>query len=85
MKLSIVYKPHCGDRPWLVKREDGHYSQHAHMRTRKDAEKVRTLIDREKYPYCREYKTAIQRLLSEEEFKQLRKKPRYFNPQKGVR
>ena len=53
------------------------------MRTKKDAEKVRNLIDLEKYPYCKDFKVAMQRLLTEEEFKGLKKKPRYFNPQKG--
>lgn len=84
MRLSIAYKPSCKDRPWLIRREGGHYSQHAHMRTKKDAEKVRSLIDQGKYPYCRDFKVAMQRLLSEEEFKRLHKKQRYFNPQKGV-
>lgn len=83
MKLSIVYKPHCSERPWLIRREGGKYGQHAHMRTKKDAEKVRALIDMEKYPYNKDFKVAMQRLLTEEEFKGLKKKPRYFNPQKG--
>ena len=43
------------------------------------------LIDAGKYPYCKDYKMAMQRLLTEEEFKRLRKKDRYFNSQKGVR
>ena len=84
MQLTILYKPGCGDRPWLIKREGGSYDQHAHMHTKKDALNVRRLVDAGKYPHCREYKTAIQRLLSEEEFKRLHKKQRYFNPQKGL-
>lgn len=83
MRLSILYKPGCGDRPWLIKREDGSYEQHAHMHTKKDALRVRQIIDAGKYPYCREYKTAVQRLLTEEEFKRLHKKQRYINPQRG--
>lgn len=84
MRLSILYKPGCGDRPWLIKREGGSYDQHAHMHTKKDALRVRQIIDAEKYPYCKEYKTAVQRLLSEEEFKKLHKKQRYFNSQRGL-
>lgn len=85
MNLSIAYKPKCQDRPWLLKRENAHYSQHAHLKTKKDAIKVRQLIDNWKYPYCPDYKIAMQRLLTEEEFKSLNKKQRYFNPQKGVK
>lgn len=79
MKLSIKYKPKCFDRPWLIKREGGAYKQHAHLKTRKDAEKVRRLIDIGKYPYCKDFKIAMQRLLTEEEFKKLDKKTRYVN------
>lgn len=82
MKLSIIYIAGY-DRPYLIKRENGTYEQHAHMRNRKDAEMVRKLIDANKYPYCREYKVAMQRLLTEEEFKILRKKQRYYNVNKG--
>lgn len=85
MKISIKHKPRCEDRPWLIAVEDGEYSQHAHMRTRDDALRVRALIDAWRYPYCREYKVAMLRLLGEEEFKTLKKRDRYFNPQKGVR
>lgn len=45
VKLTIR-KLYCEDRPWLIKRGGGSYDQHAHMHTRKDAEKVRSLIDR---------------------------------------
>lgn len=85
MHLSILYKPKCGDKPWLIRREGGKYGQHAHMRTKKDAEKARHLIDVGKYPYSHEYKKAVQRLLDEEELKKLKKKPRYFNSQRGPR
>lgn len=82
MNLIIKFKPRCDERPWLIVREDGEYSQHAHMRTKKEALKVRNLIDRWVYPYNKNYKTAIQRLLTEEEFKSLDKKDRYFNRRK---
>lgn len=85
MHLSILYKPKCKDRPWLIKRVGGRYDQHAHMCTKKDAEKVRNLIDVGKYPYNKNFKTAMQRLLTEDEMKKLKKKSRYFNSQKGPR
>ena len=65
--------------------DGGKYSQHAHMRTRDDALRVRALIDAWRYPYCKEYKVAMLRLLGEEKFKTLKKKDRYINSQKGAR
>ena len=79
MKIIIKYKPCCEERPWLVVRENGEYKQHAHLRTKKEALKVRNLIDRWLYPYNKNYKMAVKRLLTEEEFKSLDKKDRYIN------
>ena len=84
MKLTIKHCPNL-ERPWLLKREHGAYAQHAHFFTKKEAKMCRTLIDIGKYPTCAKYKIAIQRLLTEEEFKALNKKQRYLNPQKGYR
>lgn len=84
MNLKIIYL-HKLERPWLIKREHGKYEQHAHMRTKKDALRVRQLIDANKYPYCDDYKIAMKRLLTEDEWKRLKKKQYYFNPQKGKR
>ena len=84
MQLAIKHLPSL-ERPWLLKREHGEYSQHAHFYTQKEAKLCRNLIDLKKYPREKKYKIAVQRLLSEEEFKKLDKKPRYFNSQKGVR
>ena len=85
MKLSIKFKPRCDERPWLLVREGGEYSQHAHLKSKKDCIKVRHLIDINKYPYNSEYKIAMKRLLTEEEFKSLDKKQRYYNSNRGVR
>lgn len=84
MKLTIKKCTNL-ERPWLLKRRGGDYDQHAHFFTRKEAECCRRLIDLKKYPYEKKYKIAMQRLLTEEEFKALDKKQRYFNSQKGVR
>lgn len=84
MNLSIIYKPNL-ERPYLLKRENGEYKQHAHFHTRKMAEQCRKLIDLKKYPYSKEMKIAMQRLLSEEEFKKLNRKQRYYNVNKGTK
>lgn len=85
MKLSIKFKPRCDERSWLLVREGGEYSQHAHLKSKSDAIKVRHLIDINKYPYNSEYKIAMKRLLTEEEFKNLDKKQRYYNSNRGIR
>lgn len=71
MKLSIRYKPRCIDRPWLIKRVNGKYGQHAHMRRKKDAVKLRNLLDKNLMPYSEEFKIVAKRLLSEKEYKKL--------------
>lgn len=84
MQLTIKYIDDY-ERPWLIKREHGEYEQHAHCFTKKDAEKIRTLIDCNKYPHRKEYRFAVQRLLTAEEFKKLKKKDRYYNVNNGAR
>lgn len=85
MKLSIKFKPRCDERPWLLVRVDGDYSQHAHLKSKSDCIKVRHLIDINKYPYNKDFKIAMKRLLTEEEFKKLDKKQRYYNSNRGTR
>lgn len=85
MKLSIKFKPRCDERPWLLVRVGGEYSQHAHLKSKSDCIKVRHLIDINKYPYNKDFKIAMQRLLTEEEFKNLEKHQRYYNSNRGVR
>lgn len=80
----MIYYPKM-NRPWLLKREHGEYSQHAHFFTKKEALCCRKLIDACKYPREKKYKIAMQRLLTEEEFKRLNKKQRYYNKNCGVR
>ena len=84
MKLSIYHYPKM-IRCWLLKREHGAYAQHAHFHTKKEAELCKKLIDQGRYPRDKKYKYAMQRLLTEEEFKQLDKKQRYYNVQKGLK
>lgn len=78
MKLSIIYYPKM-KRPWLLKREYGKYEQHAHFYTKKEATKCRILIDKQIYPREKKYLIAMKRILTEEEYKKLNKRPRYCN------
>jgi hypothetical protein len=84
MKLSIKYLPNL-DRPWLLRREHGEYEQHAHFYTKKEALCCRKLIDACKYPREEKYRIAMQRLLTDEEYKGLNKKPRFYKKNCGVR
>ncbi|MDU5377328.1 hypothetical protein [Peptoniphilus lacydonensis] len=85
MNLIIKFKPCCDERPWLIIREGGEYSQHAYLKSKSDCIKVRHLIDINKYPYNKDFKIAMKRLLTEEEFKNLEKHQRYYNSNRGVR
>ena len=74
MKLSIRYIPKCKNKPWLIKREYGKYSQHAHFNTKKEAKCCRHLIDTWQYPKNKKYKIAMKRILTEKEYKTLHNK-----------
>lgn len=84
MKLSIKHYPHM-ERCWLLKREHGDYSQHAHFYTKKEAMTCRRLIDCNRYPRDKKYRIAMQRLLTKEEYSNLNKKDYYYNVQKGAK
>lgn len=84
MNLSIIYYPKM-ERQWLLKREGGEYEQHANFFTREEALLCRKLIDLNKYPREKKYQRAMRRILTEKEYKQLKKKQRYYNANKGVR
>lgn len=66
-------------RPWLLKREHGKYEQHAHFYTKKEATECRILIDKQIYPREDKYLIAMKRILTEEEYRKLNKRPRYCN------
>lgn len=83
MKLTIKYYPKLPKRKRILIREGGAYEQHAHFLCKKDAENVRRLIDGNKYPYNKKYKIAMKRILTEEEFKSLNRKPMYMNVNMG--
>lgn len=67
-------------RPWLIKREGGDYRQHAHLKTKEDAERVRDLIFQGRKAPCRDYRIAMQRILTAEEYGKLDKIQRYHRP-----
>lgn len=77
MKLSIVYFPRL-NRKWLLKREGGAYEQHAHFFTKKEAVECRKLIEAEKFPRQKKYRIVMARILTDEEFKRLNKKPNFY-------
>ena len=85
MKLTIKYYPKLPKRKWILIREGDAYEQHAHFLCKKDAENVRRLINGNKYSYNKKYKLAMKRILTEEEFKKLNKKQRYYNVNNGIR
>ena len=72
-------------RPWLIKREGGECRQHAHLKTKEDAERVRDLILQGRKAPCRDYRIAMQRILTTEEYDQLDVKPRFHRPQRVYR
>lgn len=84
IQLSIYHYPKM-NRQYLLKREHGDYDQHAHFFTKKEAVQCRKLIDAMVYPRQKKFLIAMKRILTEEEFKMLNKKPRYYNVNKGVR
>lgn len=79
MKLTIKYYPKLLKRKRILIREGGAYERHARFLCKEDSLDVRRLIDSNKYPYNKKYKLAMKRILTEEEFKNLKKKQRYFN------
>lgn len=78
MELSIIHLPKM-KRCWLLKRENGDYKQHAHFYTKEEAKLCRKLIDTNQYPRQKKYIYPMQRILTEREFRRLKKKQRYFN------
>lgn len=79
IKISIRHLENL-HRPWLIYRLGGAYQQHAHCRTKAEALHIRKLIDCKRYPEEEEHRVAVRRLLTEEEIRQLNRKPRYHRP-----
>lgn len=82
MHLDII-KQHDN---YIVRRANGEYSQHAHINTHKGCKLLLDCIHKNKLPKSQYLKGSAKRLLTEEEYKRLRKsKDYYYNVNKGVR
>ncbi len=55
------------------------------MRKKRDVEEVKHLIEIRKYPNNKDQRIAMQRLLTDDEFRNLNKKQKYININKGIR
>lgn len=71
----------------VVIRINGEYSQHAHFRSNSGARKIIELIMHNKRPTKKYFITAAKRLLTDEEFEQLKggRKQKYYNVGKKAR
>ncbi len=78
MLLEIRYIKNY-DRPWLIKRVDGNYNQHSHLKSKKDAIKVKEMIEINKFPIKKDQQLAVQRLLTDDELRRLNRKQKYIN------
>lgn len=77
MRFTIKKTSH----DYIVIRINGEYKQHSHFRSKSGARKIIELIEHGKMPTKKYFIIAAKRLLTEEEFEQLRgcKKQRYYN------
>lgn len=83
MKIQFdIIKQHGS---YIVRRVDGEYKQHAHISTMKGCKKLIGYIHSNTLPFSRYLQISCQRLLTEDEYRQLRKKQRYYNVNKGVK
>lgn len=82
MKIQFdIIKQHGN---YIVRRVDGEYSQHAHLSSMKGCKLLIRLIHTNTLPSSRYLQESCRRLLSEDEYKRLRKKQRYYNVNKGI-
>jgi len=82
IKLSII-KQHGS---YIVRRVDGEYKQHAHISSMSGCRLLIRFIRQNRLPTSKYLQGSCRRLLTEEEYSQLRpKKQRYHNINKGVR
>ena len=84
MKAELEIKQNS--RGYILIRKHGEYSQHAHLKSLKACNDLIKLIELNKLPRGRYLKGSCKRLLTEEEYNQLRPgKQMYYNVNKGVR
>ena len=75
------------NRDFIIRNIEGKYKQHSHFQKLNDIYKFINIINKGLLPRSKYWKEAARRLLSVEEYGQLRdkRKERYINVQKGVR
>jgi hypothetical protein len=83
IKFDIIKN---SNRGYIVKRIDGEYSQHAHIRTINGCRQLINLINAGLLPTSKYLQGSCSRLLTKDEYRRLRqKKQRYVNVNKGAR
>ena len=77
MRFTIKRTSH----DYVVIRIGGTYDQHSHFRNKSGARKIIELLTHNQLPTKKYFKDAAKRLLTEEEYKQLKggKKQKYYN------
>lgn len=70
---------------YMVRRVDGEYCQHTHLSSKKGCKLLISFIHRNTLPSSRYLQISCQRLLTEDEYKRLRKKQRYYNVNHGIK
>ena len=66
-------------KPYLLKRVDGTYEQHCHFENKQDALDCIHIIQNGLSPKNKKQAKQLKRLLTDEEFKRLNKKEKYYN------
>lgn len=82
LELEVKYIAQY-ERPYLIKRVNGEWDQHAHLCRKKDIKKLKGYIIRNELPDDKELRTAMWRLMTAKEFKGLKRKQKYYNRQNG--
>lgn len=84
LKIELEIKKNS--RGFILIRADGEYSQHAHIKSINTCRTLISLINKNKLPTSKYLQGSCRRLLTEEEYSQLRpSKQMYYNVNKGVR
>jgi hypothetical protein len=84
--MDIKFDIKRNSRGFILVRIDGEYSEHAHLKSMQGCLNLIKLIRNNKLPRSKYLRGSCQRLLSEEEYRQLKEsKQKYVNVNKGVR
>lgn len=85
-RMNIGFEIKQNSRGFILIRKGGEYSQHSHHKTLRSCRELIKLIELNKLPKSKYLKGSCQRLLTMEEYNQLRpSKQMYCNVNKGVR